>query len=206
MTFIVGLTGGIGCGKTTVSNLFAELGAYIIDTDEIAHGLTGAHGSAMPEIAKAFGDSYIDQQGALDRPRMRKLVFNDTQAKSKLETVLHPLIFQAVTAEIASHHDATYILLAVPLLIESPRYLQIVHRVLVVDCDEQQQISRTIARSGLSEEIVQRIIQNQVPRQQRLQLADDVIMNESGLDHTQRQVVQLHKNYLMSAQNLPVMH
>lgn len=206
MSFIVGLTGGIGCGKTTVSRIFAELGAVIIDTDEIAHSLTQPGGLAMPEISRAFGENYIDQNGAMDRSRMRELVFNDTDAKSRLEAILHPLIYQAVIAAVASRPDAAYILLIVPLLIETRRYLDMVQRILVVDCDEQQQTSRVIARSGLSEDAVQRIMCNQATRQQRLQFADDVILNQDSLEFTRQQVTELHRLYLAQAQNFRAAH
>ena len=206
MSFIVGLTGGIGCGKTTVSRIFAELGAVIIDTDEIAHSLTQPGGLAMPEISRVFGENYIDQNGAMDRSRMRELVFNDTGAKSRLEAILHPLIYQAVIAAVASRPDAAYILLIVPLLIETRRYLDMVQRILVVDCDEQQQTSRVIARSGLSEDAVQRIMCNQATRQQRLQFADDVILNQDSLEFTRQQVTELHRLYLTQAQNFRAAH
>lgn len=206
MNFVVGLTGGIGCGKTTVSRLFAELGAVIIDTDEIAHSLTQPGGLAMPEISRTFGESYIDQNGAMDRARMRELVFNDIHAKTQLEAILHPLIHQVVIAAVASHSGASYILLVVPLLIETRRYLDMVQRILVVDCDEQQQVSRIIARSGLSEDAVQRIMHNQATRQQRLQFADDVILNQNSLEFTRQQVTELHRIYLAQAQNFHAGH
>ena len=206
MTFIVGLTGGIGCGKSTVSRKFADLGVFVIDTDTIAHTLTQTHGTAMPEIASVFGGNYINQRGALDRERMRELVFTDADAKAKLEAILHPLIYQNVITAIAAAHDAAYILLVVPLLIQSKRYLDIVQRVLVVDCDEEQQISRAMARSGLTEQAVQHIMQNQVTRQQRLQYADDVILNTSSLAFVQQRVMELHQTYLTQAQILPATH
>jgi dephospho-CoA kinase len=206
MTFIVGLTGGIGCGKTTVSQLFAELGVSIIDTDEIAHVLTAAHGPAIPAIADVFGTDYIDEHGALNRTLMRELVFNDAAAKDKLEAILHPMIYQSVIEAIARHTDAAYILLAVPLLIETGRYLHLVQRILVVDCDEQQQISRTMARSNLSANAVQRIMANQASRQQRLQQADDIILNQGAPELTQQQVMQLHQSYLLQAHNLSTTH
>lgn len=206
MSFIVGLTGGIGCGKTTVSRIFAELGAVIIDTDEIAHSLTQPGGLAIPEISRTFGENYIDQNGAMDRARMRELVFNDIDAKNRLEAILHPLIYQTALAAVASHPDAAYILLVVPLLIETRRYLNMVQRILVVDCDEQQQISRIIARNGLSEDTVQRIMQNQTTRQQRLQFADDVILNQNSLEFTRQQVTELHRLYLAQAQSFHATH
>ena len=175
MTFIVGLTGGIGCGKTTVSQLFSELGASIIDTDEISHSLTQPDGLAIPEIAKVFGDRYIDQHNALNRQLMRELIFNDADAKTKLESILHPLIYQAVLDKIALCQNSKYILLVVPLLIETKYYLGMLQRVLVVDCDEHQQISRTMVRSHLSENTIGQIMRIQVSREQRLLHADDVI-------------------------------
>lgn len=199
MTYIVGLTGGIGCGKTTVSKLFAELGALVIDTDAISYALTQSQGLAIPEIAHVFGKIYIDEHGALQRALMRELVFNDTEAKIKLEGILHPLIYQAVTDAIALNQNASYIILVVPLLIETQRYLNMVQRTAVVDCNEAQQISRTLARDALNENMVQNIMKSQINRQQRLQYADDVIHNQDSLQHTQLQIIQLHQFYLNQA-------
>lgn len=206
MTYIVGLTGGIGCGKTTVSRIFAELGASVIDTDAISYALTQSPGLAIPEIRNVFGSVYIDKHGALQRALMRELVFNNAEAKTKLEAILHPLIYQAVTDEIALNHDASYIMLVVPLLMETQRYLNMVQRIAVVDCDEQQQISRTMARNDLNESMVQNIMKNQISRQQRLQYADDVILNQNSMQYTQLQIAQLHQFYLNQARKLQAQH
>ena len=206
MTYIVGLTGGIGCGKTTVSRIFAELGASIIDTDVISYALTQSQGLAIPEITHVFGNVYIDEHGALQRALMRELVFNNAEAKTKLEAILHPLIYKAVADEIVINHDASYIILVVPLLIETQRYLNMVQRIAVVDCDEQQQISRAMARSDLNQSMVQNIMKNQISRQQRLQYADDVILNQNSMQYTQLQITQLHQFYLTQARNLHAQH
>lgn len=202
MSYVVGLTGGIGCGKSTVSQLFAELGIPVIDTDEISRNLTGTYGQAIPEISRVFGSAYISATGGLDRQRMRELVFNDTKAKTTLETILHPLILAEVIQKLNQYNDSAYVLLVVPLLIESQNYLNIVHRVLVVDCVVEQQIKRTMNRSGLSEDDVQRIIDQQCSREQRLQQADDVILNQGSLANLQVAVAELHQFYLNRVQSL----
>lgn len=195
MNTIIGLTGGIGCGKSSVADVFAELGAAVIDTDRIAHQLTGAHGPAIPAIADAFSRDYLTAEGALNRPLMRELVFSDSLAKTRLEAILHPLIHQAAVAAIEHHRDAPYILLVVPLLLETQNYLPLVSRVLVVDCEEQQQISRTMARSQLSEATLMRIMNQQMSRQRRLEQADDVISNHNQPEFTRQQIIVLDQRY-----------
>lgn len=196
MTYLVGLTGGIGCGKSTITQLFAELGASIIDTDDISHAITGSQGNANDAIKQVFGADFIDSNGAMHRAKMRELVFSDPDAKRKLQNILHPLIYQQVIDKIGQLGHAPYILLVVPLLIESPRYLTLVQRVAVVDCDESQQVSRTMARSQLSADTIEKIMANQISRIQRLQHADDVISNQNELILTKAQVTNLHARYL----------
>ena len=259
---IIGLTGGIGRGKSTVAALFAGHGAGIIDTDAIAHQLTQAGGEATPAIRAAFGDEYITDDGALDRAKMRVLIFSDAAAKQRLEHILHPLIFEQAKVQLrqlqanghgrnaapddetcharfplpnplgetTSHstrlhetaakslvipqtgrakrggrsraneslrefHVKPYIVIVVPLLPESRTFRQLVQRVLVVDCDEDTQIARVIDRSRLSETEARAIIARQTPRADRLQLADDVIHNDAGLDNLSDQVAVLHERY-----------
>ena len=199
MSLVIGLTGGIGSGKSTVADLFAELGAAIVDTDAIAHELTGAQGAAMPEIALAFGPSVLLAQGGLDRAAMRRLVFSDPTVKSRLEAILHPMIRRASEDRCRSAKGAPYVLLVVPLLLESGGYRERVDRILVVDCDEGLQISRVMARSGLSLEEVQAIMATQASRAQRLALADDVVSNAEGLENLNVQIVTLHQRYLQLA-------
>lgn len=202
MSLIVGLTGGVGCGKTTVSQLFTELGVPVIDTDEISRNLTRTHGAAISEITRMFGSTYINNKGALDRQRMRELIFKDAKAKTTLESILHPLILADVSKTLNQLNESAYVVLVVPLLIESQNYLSMVDRVLVIDCDVAQQINRTMVRSGLSEDNVQRIIDNQISREQRLQQADDVILNQGSLATIQLKVAELHQFYLHRVQSL----
>lgn len=192
---IVGLTGGIGCGKSTVASLFAGHGAGIIDTDEIAHRLTRTGGAALPAIRAAFGDDYIGGDGAMDRARMRALVFADAEARQQLERVLHPLILEQVKTQLPEMSEHPYTVVVVPLLPSSPEYQRLVQRVLVVDCDERTQIERVMPRSRLSEPEARAIIAAQTPRAARLQMADDVILNEGGLDALAAQVAELHRRY-----------
>ena len=182
----LGLTGGIGSGKSTVAQMFAARGAAVIDSDAIARSVTAANGSAMPAIAEAFGNEFVTPEGALDRDRMRALVFSDPSAKQRLEAIVHPLVGvatqkQAQTAIQAGH---TLLVFDVPLLVESPRWRKLVDKVLVVDCLESTQIARVMARSDLTREAVQNIIRAQATRAQRLAAADITLFNE-GLDLVQ---------------------
>jgi dephospho-CoA kinase len=195
VTFVVGLTGGIGSGKSAAAEEFARLGATVVDTDAIAHELTGPGGAAIQGIRLLFGDAFIDPSGAMDRRRVRELVFGDPAARKRLEGLLHPLIRDESKRRIAAA-TGPYVVHVVPLLIESSDYQGRVDRVLVVDCPEQAQFSRVSARSGLSEEEVRRIIAAQIPRAQRLAAADDVIDNSGSPEDLCRQVQELHRRYL----------
>lgn len=193
--FVVGLTGGIGCGKSTVAGLFAEHGAGIIDTDAIAHHLTQSGGDAIAAIRAAFGRDYITADGALDRAKMRGLIFSDAAARRRLERVLHPLILEQAREQLRKLQARPYIVVVVPLLAESPAFRQLVQRVLVVDCGEDTQVARVIGRSRMGEAEVRGIIAQQTPRSERLHLADDVIHNEAGLESLAGQVAVLHQHY-----------
>ncbi|MBW8828194.1 MAG: dephospho-CoA kinase [Burkholderiales bacterium] len=173
----IGLTGGIGSGKSTVAALLASHGAAIIDTDAIARRLTLAGGAAISAIREGFGDGFIDASGALDRDCMRALAFTDPQAKRRLEAILHPLIgIEAARAADAS--KATVKVFDVPLLVESGRWRAIVDRVLVVDCSEETQVQRVVSRAGWAEDAVRKIIEQQATRDARLAAADAVIRND----------------------------
>lgn len=201
MSLIIGLTGGIGSGKSSVSKLFMELRIDVVDTDEIAHELTQSGGSAIPFIRKLFGEMYITSDGALDRKKMRQLVFADNDQRIQLEALLHPLILDETTRRIRQCRSP-YTVVAVPLLFETDHFLALVHRVLVIDCDESLQIERTMARSRLSADEVKAIIKAQISRGQRLEKAHDVIINNRDIKHLREQVLQLHQYYLgLSAQN-----
>jgi dephospho-CoA kinase len=199
--FAVGLTGGIGSGKTTVADMFGALGAGVIDTDAIAHALTASGGLAMPAIIQAFGRQYALADGALDRARMREHVFANPHEKQRLEAILHPLIRQSCDS-LADSSGGAYLIFVVPLLVESGNWRQRVDRILVVDCPEELQIRRVMSRSGLTESQVRAIMATQVSRQARLAAADDVISNANGLDALTDQVAKLHARYLAFAHAL----
>ena len=198
MTFCVGLTGGIGCGKSLATDMFAELGAGVVDTDVISRELTAPGGGAMKAIAAEFGKDYVLPDGSLDRARMRALVFSESDAKRRLEAILHPLIRATTRARIAAS-PAPYVLVVVPLLFETGSYRDLLDRVLVVDCDEQRQIERVIARSGLEAEEVRRIMSAQLARGERLAGADDVLRNDGDISELKRQVDRLHVQYVDAA-------
>lgn len=202
MKFVVGLTGGIGSGKSAVAELFARRGIAVVDTDAIAHELTARGGGAIEAILESFGSDFITQEGALDRQRMRSLVFRDPQSKRLLESVLHPRIRARSTALIASA-DSPYAILVVPLLVETGVDRTRYQRVLVVDCDEERQIERVMKRNNLSALEVGRIMATQATRAARLAVADDVLTNDAGLDDLTPKVDALHLRYLELAGKHP---
>ncbi len=195
LPFSIGLTGGIGSGKSTVAYMFAARGASVVDTDQIAHSLTAPGGAAMPAIVAGFGAEYADANGALDRARMRSLVFADAGAKARLEAILHPRIRDAALAA-AEAATGDYVIFAVPLLVESGTWRARVTRVLAVDCPEQVQIARVMARNNLPESQVRAIMAAQASRQQRLDAADDIIENGGGIEALAPQIARLHDLYL----------
>ncbi|MBS6361663.1 dephospho-CoA kinase [Burkholderia sp.] len=197
--FVVGLTGGIGSGKTTVADLFAARGVSIVDTDLIAHRITAPGGLAMPGIAQAFGADYVAADGSLDRAKMRALIFSDDTAKRRLEAITHPLI-RAETDRESREAQGVYLMLVVPLLVESGNWNTRVDRVLVVDCDVETQIARVMRRNGFAREQVEAIIARQASRDARLSAADDVIVNDAAThDALDAQVDALHQRYLACA-------
>ncbi len=198
MLYAVGLTGGIGSGKTTVANLFAQMGAGVVDTDAIAHQLTGPDQPAVTEIAAKFGREFVAPDGALDRKRMRELIFKDHTAKDRLEAILHPRIRAAGELKLAAC-TAVYAIVVVPLLFETGAWQDLLARKLVVDCEPETQIWRVMSRSGLSREEVLDIMAAQIPRPERLRLADDIIDNNNGTTALNTRVEVLHKQYLAAA-------
>ncbi|MGE0556776.1 MAG: dephospho-CoA kinase [Burkholderiales bacterium] len=195
MPYCIGLTGGIGSGKSRAAALFGELGAEVIDTDEISHELTRPDGSAMPGIIAAFGPKVVAANGGLDRAAMRELVFADPGGRARLEGILHPLIGGLARARVAKS-VAPYVLLVVPLLLEKGGYRDLVQRVLVIDCEESLQLTRTMQRNNLTENAVRAIMAAQLPRQQRLAAADDIIRNDGDIPRLRKQVEALHQQYL----------
>jgi len=194
VSFVVGLTGGIGSGKSAAAEEFARLGADVIDTDAIARELTEAGGTALPHIKSLFGAAFITSKGAMDRDAMRKHVFSDPAAKQALEKLLHPMIRTEAERRIAAA-AGPYVIYVVPLLVESGRPRDRVQRVLVVDAPEDLQVERVRARSGLSDKEIRAIIAQQAARQARLAAADDVLENSGSLDALRKQVAALDARY-----------
>ena len=190
----IGVTGGLGSGKTAVSQAFARLGATVIDTDEISRALTAVDGAALPMLREAFGDSIFSADGSLNRKALRTLILNDSVAKSRLESILHPMILQEVTNQLARVNDS-FVMIVVPLLVETGAYDNILDRVLVVDCDEATQVQRALARGGWDKSEIRAMMAKQASRQTRLKQADDVINNEGGIEALTAQVAVLNEKY-----------
>lgn len=193
--FIVGLTGGIGSGKSAAAGCFAAHRISVVDTDAIAHELTAAAGAAMPALRAEFGEDIAAADGALDRSRMRRLAFADPAVRRQLEGILHPMI-RELAGERCRQAGSPYVILAVPLLVESGTYRERCDRVLVVDCPESLQVSRVMARNGLAEMDIRAILATQATRAQRLAAADDVLTNDHGLAALEERIAGLHQRYL----------
>lgn len=197
-TILVGLTGGIGSGKSTVSGMLAEMGARIIDADAIARRLTDPGGGAIEAIRARFGPDFITIEGALDRTRMRELAFSDPAARRQLEAIVHPLVGQAAQRQSseAMEQRLPCLVYDIPLLVESGQWRPRLHRVLVIDCAEETQIERVLARNALPRTEIERIIASQAPRNNRLAAADIVIHNQNlGLDALRAEVAQLREPF-----------
>jgi len=193
--FAVGLTGGIGSGKSTVAECFAELGVPVIDTDVIARQLTAPGSEALDAIRAAFGETVMQPDGTLDRATLRRLIFADAAARRQLEAILHPRIRQAVEHALAAL-TAPYALIVIPLLVETGSYRDVLSRVLVVDCPEELQIARVMARSGLAPDEVKAVLAAQATRAERLAAADDVLVNTGSPKALRSEVATLHRRYL----------
>lgn len=197
MSYVVGLTGGIGSGKSAVARLFADRGITVIDTDAIAHALTAPGGAAMPAIRAEFGTGVASADGALDRAAMRAIVFADPSARKRLEAILHPLIRSECERRLlADAADSPYAILMVPLLVESGNYRKRVDRIAVVDCAEATQIDRVVRRNGLARSEIECILAAQATRAERLAAADDIIDNDGDLAALAPQIERLHVQYL----------
>ncbi len=196
---LVGLTGGIGSGKTTVADLFGAVGVPLIDTDLIAHGLTGPGGAAMDAIRAAFGPAAVAADGRMDRAAMRALAFSDPDSRRRLEAILHPLIRNETARQVAAAATRPYAIAVVPLLVESGSWQHWLDRVLVVDCPVETQIARVMQRNGLPRAQVEAIIEVQIPRARRLAAADEVIDNDGDPAALPASVQRLHERYLALA-------
>lgn len=200
--FVVGLAGGIGSGKSTVSHHLEQLGAHVIDTDVIARELTDIGGVAIPAIREEFGEKIFLANGQLDRSALREIVFQDAAARQALESILHPLIFTRSQFLCGQASRKTYTLLVVPLWVENPDYHPLVQRLCAIDLPAELQFQRIKARSQLKDEIITKMIQSQAKREDRLKLADDVIDNSQNLSFLLSQLPPLHAKYtLLAGQN-----
>jgi dephospho-CoA kinase len=197
----VGLTGGVGSGKSTVAAMLQQLGAGIVDADELAHSLTAPGGAAIEPLRARFGEAAIAADGALDRARMRGFAFADRAARKDLERILHPMIRSLARERGAmlAAAGSPYVVHVIPLLVESGNWRDRLHRVLVVDCSEATQIARVTARPGIDEGAARSIIAAQATRAERLAVADDVLFNEAPLDELRARVRRLHETYLRLA-------
>lgn len=198
MTMIIGLTGGIACGKTAATDIFRKLGVPVIDADEVSRELTGPGGKALPQVALAFGADMIDAQG-MKRDLMRDIIFSDPKAKQQLEEILHPMIKREMFEHLKAV-KAPYVILSVPLLLESGRWADAVKRVLVVDVSEDEQINRLVYDRHMSEEQARAIIETQISREKRVAAADDLIDNSGTLEELEEKVRGLHTFYLKMAE------
>jgi len=189
----IGLTGGIGSGKSTACRIFSDLGVPVIDADQIAHELSAKGQPAHLDIILAFGDKVIRSDGELDRNKVREIIFNDDDARLKLEGILHPLIYNEIDKQVSKlNHD--YCIICIPLLIESGATNK-VDRILVIDTPVEQQIKRTVARDGMDQNMITRIINTQVTRNERLSIADDIISNDGDIESLKKQIIGLNDRY-----------
>ncbi|HPX87933.1 MAG TPA: dephospho-CoA kinase [Methylophilaceae bacterium] len=196
---IIALTGGLGSGKSEAAKQFAKLGVPVVDTDVIAHALTAVGSPVLTQISQLFGPQFLTKEGALDRAKLRTLVFTNPQERSKLEALLHPLIRANALKQLAENEHQLhpdYQILVIPLLFENNQYQTSIHKTLVIDCDEQLQISRAMARSQLSQAEAQAILDAQVTRATRLKLADEVIENNGTLAELTESVEKMHQKLL----------
>lgn len=199
MSKVVAVTGGIGSGKTEVCKAFMALGVPVVDLDHIARDMSAPGSPAMQAVRAQFGDAMFNADGQLDRAKLRELVFAEPDALDQLNQIMHPAIRLEAIRQIAQHTEA-YVVLAIPLLVESRDDWSMINHVLVVDCDEQTQLARVIQRSQLSEGMAQAMIAAQSSREERLAIADSVIENDQTLDNLQEKVLEFHKNFSKTCQ------
>ena len=196
----IGLTGGIGCGKSTAVNAFRALGAKIIDADLISKNLVKAGNPALTEIMNAFGDDILLADGELNRAKLKEIVFSDPDALDKLEAIIHPRVRAEISRQINASKGESYIVVDIPLLLEK-NYNELFDRIVVVDCLPEQQVSRVIQRDSLDEDSVKSIIKKQVSREMRLKSATDILDNSRNIKILENQVRQLHKDFMIYTKN-----
>ena len=200
-SFKIGLTGGIASGKSTVANLFSDLGVEIIDADEIAHSITSKQGSAYDKIVEHFGNSVIGDDNELDRKKLRTIIFNNSELRKDLEQMIHPEVHSIINKQTLESQEP-YQIIVIPLLIETG-YQNFVDRVLIIDCSLKTQLARLMNRDDETLESARKIVTNQIERKERLKFADDIVENEkkTSISVLKKKVQQLHNTYLELSEN-----
>ena len=194
--FIIGLTGGISSGKSTAAKILKELGLKIIDLDQITHDIMKIGELGYIEIKKAFGKKYIDINNAIDRKLLRNEIFSSLELKKRIESILHPIIFEECNKKLNKLKHEKYLVLVIPLLFETKNYISLIDESLLIDCDLKTQIERVINRDGVSEQLASRIIKNQMSRDEKVLLADKVILNDGNINYLKAQLESYYKNLL----------
>jgi len=194
--FIIGLTGGIGSGKSAAATILKRLGLKIIDLDQITHNLMKPSELGYIEIKKEFGEKYIDTKGAIDRKLLREEIFSSLDLKKRIESILHPIIFEECNKQLNILKHEKYIVLVIPLLFETKNYISLIDESLLIDCDLETQIERVIKRDSVSKALANRIIKNQMNRKERQLLADKVILNDGNINHLKTQLDIYYKKLL----------
>ena len=202
--FIIGLTGGIGSGKSAAAKILKELGLKVIDLDQITHELMRPGELGYIEIKKEFGEKYIDTKGAIDRKLLREEIFSSSDLKKRIESILHPIIFEECNKQLNTLKHEKYIVLVIPLLFETKNYISLIDESLLIDCDLKTQIERVINRDGVSEQLASRIIKNQMSRDKKLLLADKVILNDKSINYLKAQLESYYKNLLKDKNDVQI--
>ena len=195
--FIIGLTGGIGSGKSAAAKILKELGLKVIDLDQITHELMRPSELGYIEIKKEFGEKYIDTKGAIDRKLLREEIFSSFDLKKRIESILHPIIFEECNKQLNLLKHEKYIVLVIPLLFETKNYISLIDEALLIDCDLETQIERVIKRDSISKTLANRIIKNQMNREKKQLLADKVILNDGNINHLKTQLDSYYKKLHM---------
>ena len=195
--FIIGLTGGIGSGKSAAAKILKELGLKVIDLDQITHELMRPGELGYIEIKKEFGEKYIDTKGAIDRKLLREEIFSSFDLKKRIESILHPIIFEECNKQLNILKHEKYIVLVIPLLFETNNYISLIDESLLIDCDLETQIERVIKRDSISKTLANRIIKNQMNREKKQLLADKVILNDENINHLKTQLDSYYKKLHM---------
>ena len=192
--YIVGLTGGIGSGKSEAAKVFTELAVPLIDLDDIAHKITKKKQQGYLGIKKKFGEKYFDKNKELLRKNLQKDLFNSNKTKKEIESILHPIIFDECKKQLRNYIFEEYVVIVIPLLYETKNYLKLIDETLLIDCNEKNQIKRVIARDKLDKKIIERIIKSQLSRDKKIKKADKIINNDLTIDILKNNIFRYHKN------------